>query len=419
MSRILIAASRYPWPPHRGDQVRALQVAELLAAGHDVSVLVPETAPGDGTAVPANLPFRVVTYPRRPRLGAGAGLVRALLERLPLQAGLFWNPALGRALRRLAPENDLVILQLVRLAPHLIDLSGVPVLVDLVDSLALSTARRAELDRRALRPVLRLESRWLARWERRLVAESAGAMVVSQRDRDAIAQDLPMEVAGRLHVVPLAIPAAPAGPSEPPHPAGPPTLAITGNLGYFPTREGLMWLLDRVWPELRRLRPDLRLVAAGARPGRRLRLRLRAAGARLEEAPRDLRPALTRATVALAPMRGGAGQPMKVLEAWAAGVPVVATPWAAAGTTARPGEDLLVAEDVAGWCRAVLALVDDAGLRARVAAAARARLVADYSAEGVLRRLDAAVAAALHRPAGGEITASVRESSLPIPGADR
>lgn len=395
MPRVLIAASRHPWPPHRGDQVRALQVAQLLAASHEVTLLVPE-ARAEDTAAPVGLPFRLVTYARRPRLGAGAGLARAVLDRLPLQAGLFWNPALGEVLRRRAPEHDLVILQLVRLAPHLPEIAGVPVLVDLVDSLALSTSRRAELDRRALRPALRLESRWLARWERQLVGEADAAMVVSRRDRDAIAHDLPEETAGRLHVVPLAVAEAEgAAPSEAP---GPPTLAVTGNLGYFPTREGLAWFLGAVWPELRRRRPDLRLLAAGARPRARLRRALRTAGARLEVEPPDLRPLLSGATVALAPMRGGAGQPMKIVEAWAAGVPVVATPWAAAGTTGRPGEDLLVAEDVEGWCRAVLGLVEDAGLRRRLAASARRRLAADYSAEGVGRRLGDAVAAALGGP---------------------
>lgn len=415
VSRILIAASRHPWPPHRGDQARALQVAELLAGDHEVTLLVPEPGPADTGAAPGGLPFRLATYPRRPRLRTGAGVARALLERLPLQSGLFWNPALGEALRKRVPDADLVILQLVRLAPHLPDLAGAPVLVDLVDSLALSTARRADLDRRALAPLLRREARWLARWERRLVLEADGAMVVSRRDRDAVADGLPPERARLLHVVPLAVPAPPAAPPSSPEPVRLPLLAVTGNLGYFPTREGLGWFLREVWPRLRRRRSEIRLLVAGARPGRRLRRALAAAGARLEEAPADLRPILARATVALAPMRGGAGQPMKIVEAWAAGVPVVATPWAAAGTTGKAGEDLLVAGDAEAWCRAILALVDDAALRARVASSARSRLAADYSAEGVRRRLAAAVAAAVGDGSSGSVTESPGPSARADP----
>ena len=401
MPKILLAVPRHPWPPLRGDQARALQVAELLSAAHEVTLLAP--GPGEGgRPVPGGLPYRVETYAQATPGGSAWGLARALVEGLPLQAGLFRNRALGAALRRLAPASDLAILQLARLAGHRPDAAGAPLLVDLVDSLALSTARRAALDRLPVRPPLRLEARRLERLERRLVEQSAGALVVSDRDRRAVADGLPAEVAARLRVVPLAVPAGGGAAADPGgHRAeepGPPVLGITGNLGYFPTREGLSWFLRSVWPELRGRRPDLRLLAAGARPGPGLRRALRAAGAELEVEPPDLAPALSRITVALAPMRGGAGQPMKILEAWAAGVPVVATRWAAAGTTGRPGEDLLVADEPEEWCRAVLDLAGDAARRGRIAASARARLEADYSVETVSRRLGEAVEAALGPP---------------------
>jgi hypothetical protein len=197
--RILIAASRHPWPARRGDQIRALQVAEMLAAEHRVTLLVPQ-----GAGPPEPVPFEIATYPPATRGTAALGLARALVGRAPLQSGLFRSPALGDALARLAPAHDLVILQLVRLAPYLERVhpaGGRPVLVDLVDSLAVSTARRAELDRRLVRLPLREEARRLARWERLVVRRTAGALVVSGRDRGAIAAGLDPEEATRLHVV--------------------------------------------------------------------------------------------------------------------------------------------------------------------------------------------------------------------------
>lgn len=387
--KVLLVASRFPWPPRRGDQARTLQMAELLAADHEVTLVVPEPRPGTPAPSPTALPFRLETYPRSSVLGVALGVGRALLRGLPLQSGLFRNRALAARLRRLAPAADLVVLQLVRLARHLSDLGQTPVVVDLIDSLALSTAQRARLDRWPLRPLLRWEARLLARWEGRLVQRSSAALVVSRRDRQAVAERLPADARARLHVVPLAVP-APAG--EPPAGrTGPPVLVVTGNLGYFPTEEGLAWFLETVWPRLRAWRPEVELLVAGHRPSRRLIRALAAAGARLEESPPNLRPVFERATVALAPMRGGAGQPMKVLEAWRAGVPVVATPWAAAGTTGAPGEDLLVAGDAESWCQAVETLLDDEELRVRIAASARRRLARDYSAEGVRRRLKRAL----------------------------
>jgi glycosyltransferase involved in cell wall biosynthesis len=199
-------------------------------------------------------------------------------------------------------------------------------------------------------------------------------------------------------VVPIAVEAAepPAAGSgiDPPNPS-PPVLAITGNLGYFPTSEGTCWLLREVWPRLRAERPGLRLVLAGNRPPRTLVREAMRRDAELLPSPQDLRGLLASVTVALAPMRGGAGLPLKVLEAWAAGVPVVATAWAAEGAAARPGQDLLVAEGRQEWYEAVSALLEDAELRRRLSVSGRQRLAERFSVDVVRLRLEQALESTL------------------------
>jgi glycosyltransferase involved in cell wall biosynthesis len=162
-----------------------------------------------------------------------------------------------------------------------------------------------------------------------------------------------------------------------------PVLTITGNLGYFVNRDAVHWWLRHVWPELRRRRPEVRLVIAGDRPAAGLRRRILAAGAELVESPPDLRAVLAQATIALAPMRGGAGLPIKILEAWSVGVPVIATPWAAAGTFGRPWEDLLIVDHPGEWLEAVFHLLDDPALRGRLAASALERLLSIHSRDRV------------------------------------
>jgi glycosyltransferase involved in cell wall biosynthesis len=337
--------------------------------------------------------------------------VRALVRGLPLQSALFFEPDLGRELRRRAPSADLVVLQLVRLAQHLSELGATPLAVDLIDCLSLNFARRARLDRAWLRPVLALEARRLARWERRMIARARLALVVSARDRTALVDGLEAETAARVAVVPVArretaggdvdagpAKAAPAGAGAGSK-SGAPTLVFTGNLGYFPNADAVRWWLRRVWPALGALRlrsPGLRLVVAGDRPTGAVRRAVARAGAGvvLVESPTDLGAVLAGATVALAPLRAGSGVPIKVLEAWAAAVPVVASRSAAAGTSGRPGEDLLVADTPAEWEATLAALLADPELRRRIATSGRSRLEADYAPAAVgdrLRRLVAGV----------------------------
>lgn len=372
--KIVLVTSRFPWPPRRGDQLRAVQALAALAGEHEVTLLAPE--PGEGAeSVPAG-GFAVELYRVR-RRSVLRGALRAVRRGLPWQTSLFYQPDLGRRLRRLAREADLVSLQLVRLVPHLRDVGETPVVVDLIDSLSLNALHRARRERWWLAPWVRAESRRLARAERAMIGRARRALVVCERDRVDLVErlELPPELARRLEVVRVAAPA----PTPKPTPRPTPSLVFTGNLGYFVNADAVSWWVETVWRRLAEQRPELSLVVAGARPGRRLARRVAAAGGELIDSPADLRPILAGATVALAPLRCGSGVPIKVLEAWAAGVPVVASSYAAAGTTARPGEDLLVADDPAGWLRAIGTLLDDPAAGERIAAAGRARLAADYA----------------------------------------
>ena len=293
------------------------------------------------------------------------GLLRALRRGLPLQSSLYYQRDMSTQLRRLVPEADLAILQLVRLAIHLDDLADTPLVVDLIDSLSLNFSMRARVDRLWMRPLLRVEARFLSIWEHRLLEQGIAGLVVCERDRIALARRrrLAPEVAARVSVIPLAVRERwqPPGDPDPLADDTPerPILAITGNLGYFVNDDAVRWFARRVWPELRERRPDVRLVVAGDRPSRSLRRLLRRCGAELVESPADLRTIIARATIALAPLRAGSGQPIKVLEAWAVGVPVIASPFAAAGTAGRPWEDFLVVDTPGEWLQALITLLDD------------------------------------------------------------
>lgn len=392
--RLLLVVGRFPWPARRGDQVRTVQVAGLLARRHRVTLLAPEPGEGRGEAVPADLPFRVRTY-RVSRVAGAVGVGRAALRGLPLQGGLFHQPDLSRRLRELAPDADLALLQLVRLAAHAGDLGDTPFVVDLIDSLALNFARRARFDAPWRRPLLALEGRSLLRAERRLVSRAAAGLLVCERDRAWLAARLPPQVAPRLRVVPLQVAPRPVEGEGSGEGSLAPRLAFTGNLGYFPSVDAARWWVGEVWPALLRQRPELRLVLAGARPAPAVRRAARRPGVELLDSPPDLAPVLASAALALAPLRAGSGVPVKVLEAWAAGVPVVASRWAALGAGGRPGRDLLVAETAEEWREAVLRILDDPALARRLAAAGRSRLAAGHSPAAVAEALEAAIGSAL------------------------
>jgi len=366
--------------------MRAVQMLDFLADEHEVTLLAP--APGKvQPAPPAEALYRVELY-QAGRFAFLSGLARALLERLPLQNGLFHQPHLKRRLRELAPRHDLGVLQLVRLAGHSDEFGDTPIVVDLIDSLSLSFSKRAEVDRWWLAPFLRIEARLLANAERRLAERSERLLVVCERDRQALIDRLPPALGAKVAVVPLSVAEREIDPPPDKEGAVQPVLVITGNLGYFVNADAVTWWLREVWPDVRRVRPDVHLVIAGDRPSSKLRRAIAKAGARLVESPRDLRGIIAQATLSLAPMRCGAGVPIKVLEAWAVGVPVLASSWAAAGTSGRPGEDFIIVEQQpAEWVAAITDLLENPSARHWLIENGHRRLTADYSRETVRRQV--------------------------------
>jgi glycosyltransferase involved in cell wall biosynthesis len=119
----------------------------------------------------------------------------------------------------------------------------------------------------------------------------------------------------------------------------------------------------------------------------------------LEPRPREEVLALYREADVFVLPTWSEGFPNVVIEAMAAGLPVVATPVGAIPDVVRDGEEglLVPPRDAAALVRALARLADDPSLRARLGAQARARAEACYSSEVVLGELDALWSELAHR----------------------
>jgi glycosyltransferase involved in cell wall biosynthesis len=174
------------------------------------------------------------------------------------------------------------------------------------------------------------------------------------------------------------------------------TVAFVGNLGYWPNVEGAAWLLGRVWPRVaarrRAAAPRLWLVGDGCPP--ELARLARSAGARALGAVDDLAAVYRRATLAVAPLRCGGGTRIKIVEAALARVPVVATPFGAAGLPLRDGRDLWLADGAADFADAVVEALDNGAERARRAESAYRRLVGRHERNNAVRALACQLAGA-------------------------
>jgi glycosyltransferase involved in cell wall biosynthesis len=147
-------------------------------------------------------------------------------------------------------------------------------------------------------------------------------------------------------------------------------IAFSGNMEYHPNTAAAHFFAASVWPILRSREPGLVWRLIGKNP-HALRLppdaRIKVTGA-VENAL----PLIAGAKAAVVPLLSGSGTRLKILEAWAAGTPVISTRMGAEGLGATPGEHLLIADDPSQFAAAVLSVLYENALASRLAEAGRA-----------------------------------------------
>ena len=183
------------------------------------------------------------------------------------------------------------------------------------------------------------------------------------------------------------------------HPGPPPRgqyVVFVGSLDWLPNIDGVYWLLDSIWPLIRRDCPNAKLHIVGRRPGTRLRRRLEhRSDVRLWADVADVRDHLWAAAVVVVPLRVGGGTRLKILEALACAKAVVSTAVGAEGLGVTPNEHLVIGSSPEEFARAVVDLLQDENRREQLAESGRKVVVEKHS----WQRAAAEFAEALENPA--------------------
>ncbi len=384
--RILCLTSRLPYPPHRGDRLRAFHIIEHLAAHHELSLASFIAQESEQEYVAALEQYcRVSTVSLSP-LRSAAAAAGNVWRRDPLQA-LYYR---SRAMRRLVQEMiastpfDAAYVHLFRMAPYVADHHRLYRVVDLTD--VISTEISLSLPYRGLasRLLYRLEGPRIARYERHLAQAFEETWLISETDRQHLAAACPE---ANLQVVPNGVD------TEHFHPTGelpePHSLILVGHMGVLHNIDAARNLAGEILPLVRRQLPDCRLFVVGADPIPEVERLGQIPGVIVTGFVPDLNQALNRAAVFVAPLRFAAGVQNKVLEAMAAGRPVVTTSVVNAGLGGTPGRDLLVADSSEAMAAEVVRLLRDDHLRNRVGQAGREFVRQRYSWQHAVHRMAA------------------------------
>jgi glycosyltransferase involved in cell wall biosynthesis len=389
---VLMLSPEPPYPLHGGGAFRIASLVHYFARFAEVDLVLfseggkpavlPEGVPKDLLRSQIVIPLpvhsrgttaRYLRNARRAFLG-----VPPLIDRLSGHAGELAHLLFGK-------HYDLGIVEHFWCAPYLNEISTVcdMTFLDLHNIESVLHARCAQTSGGLVAAGQRRFARCSQRLEQALMPGYSMVLAVSDADAATARQ-----LAPGAHVVVYAnsLPPTPA-----PQVAEEPVVVFSGNFEYHPNIDAVGFLVDSIWPEVRKRCPDLRLRLVGR--GDKFIRHLLPSGLDVEvTGPIDnALAAIAAARIVIAPLRSGSGTRIKILEAWAAARPVVATSLAAEGLEYKKDSDLLIANEGPSIAGAIAGLNAHPELRARIAASGRRLFEERYTWQRPWRALDIAI----------------------------
>lgn len=390
--RILVLSPRQCFPVTSGAKLREYyllralgEAGELLLAGYrDAAAEAPE---GE------DLPFcRGFRFAEKPPAYGPLQVLGGLTGKWPISVLNYTSDTMVEAARDLAGDRpvDLIQLESIHMIRNaeLLAAEGVraPVVYnwhniesELMQRFAASSA---SLPRRVYASMTAKKLRAI---EQEILHSAFGHIVCSEREREALARIAPK---ARIAVVENGVDcdAFAPGNGDAADSGERNTVVFVGSMDYYPNAEGAVWFAREIWPVIRERCPTLEFCIVGARPTEAVLALREIPGVTVTGTVPDVRPYYQRALAAVVPLRTGGGTRLKILEAMAAGTPVISTALGAEGLRITPGEHYLLAdpERAAGWADAIDALRTNAAERQALAERGlrRAREAYDWTALG-------------------------------------
>lgn len=332
--KILVVLSRIPYPLEKGDKLRAYYQIRELSKSHDVYIAALYHGKIPENAFPELSPYcRKILFLKQSRFRSALNMLRALLKGIPIQCGYFYSNRNRKRLERIiaSVQPDVIYCQLFRMAEYVRNCKTSKIL-DYQDAFSMGLERRAERAFFPVKQIMRMESRRIAKYEVDIFDDFDAKTMISEVDSRLIKHPMNHEI----KVVPNGVDFSKfaVADSTKTH-----DIIFSGNMNYAPNVDAAVYLCKSILPELKKKRPDIKVMIAGADPAQKVRA-LQNENVTVTGWVPSMSDCYAKCRVFVAPMRLGTGLQNKLLEAMSMKLPCVTSPLAAKPLDASPGEVL-------------------------------------------------------------------------------
>jgi sugar transferase (PEP-CTERM/EpsH1 system associated) len=332
--RILYIAHRVPYPPNKGDKLRAFWELRELSRRHTVDLFCFYDDPEDKKHVQELSRYCNSCYLEeiscfRSRLQS----IKALLRGQAFTTTFFSSPRMSKQidLALCSGLYDRIIVFSSSMAKYAESAKHIPRILDLVDVDSDKWLQYAKHGSWPWSWLWRREAKLLGAYESTLVRDFSTTVVCTTAEARLLRAKAPT---GRIEVLQNYLDVDAYDPARGTIPASiralQPYLIFSGSMDYRPNIDAVRLFCGEVFPLIRREVPEVRFVIAGRNPDRSVRALQADAAVHVTGSVFDMKPYLWGAAASVAPLRIARGVQNKIIEALASGVPVVSSSTAAA-----------------------------------------------------------------------------------------
>ena len=383
--KILLLASRVPYPLDNGEDLRIFHFARHLSCHHDIHLMAYTSGSLPPPPEAAAYFKRIHTLEPPTNNGSNGRLISRLAHMFSPDHMYFFDNRISSALTHLLKENrfDLVWIPAWQMMPYAKYVKNVPVFLDVMDDGVLELAREIRHRQPVRQTVINLKRLFVTfLFERRYFSRVSLCALVSERDAEVLRWICPT---AKQVVIPNGVDSdyfKPLGLSE-----KFPSIIFEGNMSFSPSVDAVLYFCRDILPLLLAKIPEVKFYIVGKDPVPEIQA-LASKHTIVTGRVADVRPYLDQTSIFVCPMRKGAGIKNKILQAWAMAKPVVATSLATGGLSAIDGENILTTDRPAVFAQQITRLLKDRPLRDRMGQQGRQTVLREHMWERQVQLLE-------------------------------
>jgi polysaccharide biosynthesis protein PslH len=395
--RILFLTQIVPYPPDAGPRVKTWHVLRHLAdSGHQIT-LATFVRPEERRYLSAlqEICAEVLDVPLvRSRLSDIRYLLLSYFKHVPFLVERDNIPLMRQIVkdRVNAGAVDIIHADQFTMAQFALDLDGkIPRVFDAHNATWKLVERSSAQYPRIMQIFLRQETNLVKDYERSVIRTFEHTFTVTSVDKDFLLELFPQEkdtISTRITATPISVDCEEIQPVQ--RKSGSHEIVTLGTLHYPPNADGIRWFINEVFPLIRHSLPDVHLTVIGKNPPDDFLMQAERNPASITVTGYvpDLYPYFKEAAAIIVPVRSGGGMRVRILEAFAYGLPVVTTTAGLEGIEAVVDQDVIVKDTPLEFATAVTQLLVDPAQQQRLAINGRKLAEEKYHWRKALGSLD-------------------------------